>query len=160
MRKTIRSQMGNGFKQSRWGTHIVWTSSLIRMERRYRTRVTYQSTLSVIRSNENGWRFRMVLSDFILLSFILHMIMKLLFLLFYRVNRMITNHPQYKHSCLDRLAYFTHPLDHERHKWFLKSLLDSKGEVSLWFKTLLRWHKWLKISIEFLESSQHKSQGK
>lgn len=160
MRKTIRSQMGNGFKQSRWGTHIVWTSSLIRMERRYRTRVTYQSTLSVIRSNENGWRFQMVLSDFILLNSMLPTIIKQLDILYSNVNHTITRKEQLIKYVYGTFDCYTPPQVLVKRKWFVISLLEKS--VRLWYLCRIwrRCLKWLMTFIIFLESFQRKSQGK
>lgn len=122
MRKTTQSQMGNEFKQSRWGTHTVWMSSRIRMERRYRTRVTYQSTLSVIRSNENGWRFRMVLLDFILLNSMLPMRARPSIIQYYKGKAMITKIKQLENWQPEQSVFSMQALDQEK----LKSLLTSQ----------------------------------
>lgn len=116
MRRSIRYQMGNGSRQSRWGTHTASMSSLIKMERRFLIKVFFLRISSAIRSNENGSESQIELPDFIHLSSMLHTIIRLLNILILRVDRMITKQKQSMIYSIGMFDSFTHRLDRERLK--------------------------------------------
>lgn len=81
------------------------------------------------------------------------MIIKLLNILRSHAYRMIINSKQYENLPHDPYDFSMLVQGVVRHKWFVTSSIDSSGTLSLWYKILLRWHRWLMISTKSYESS-------
>lgn len=142
-------------KQKHWRCETYgWTCQCWNLGSQTRTicRIGSHAT----RKRETGLNFLTESPDYIHLNLFLHMIIKLLNILRFCVNRMIIRHKQFENCLPETYDYYTQALDRERHRSYVILLQDSHAKLSLWFRTLLRCNRWLTILRSFCELFPYK----